>query len=117
MRRILCDKRLVLCWQFFQRKDRPRRANWDARPAINAIRRVHIELRSSRKIGFLFCGVNTIYRAGFDAVLVFSTGIDNHVGHIQFSIVLRCNRRAKWTKRQLIIFQWDRQPKFNIGLP
>ena len=76
MRSVRGDEWLALGWQFVAVKDRARRTDRDARAAIDA---------SRREIGFVFPGMNAIHRAGFDAVLVFGAGINNHIGHVQFS--------------------------------
>jgi hypothetical protein len=56
-------------------------ARWHAGAAVRALVGIHIELGRFRKLRFILRWVDASDRAGFDAVLIFGTGVNDDVRH------------------------------------
>src|SRR5215813_2435597 len=79
--RVLLEKLFLVFRKVVGRKDRIRRARRNAGAAVDAARRINIELRSRFELLFVFLWMNAVGGTDLDAQLVFNAAIGNHVGH------------------------------------
>ena len=80
---VLFDEWLQLFRQFFDDEDRGGWANWHASAAIDALSRIHIELRSRRKIWLIFGRMNAVDRACLNTMFVLGASVCNDVSHVE----------------------------------
>ena len=74
-------------------------ADRNASAAIDAIVRVHIELRHIGEASLVLLGVDAVHGAGLDAQLVFGTGIGDDVCHITETVQFGDHWESEENKR------------------
>ncbi len=74
-----------------QRENRIGRANRNAGAAIDAVVRVHVELRNIREIGLILLRMDAVHRAGLYAELVLRAGVRNYICHMPMGMQSACH--------------------------
>ena len=105
MRGVLVRKRLQLFRQLIKDVDRGRRADRDASAAIDAFRRIDVQLRDGGEIRLILGRMNAIDRAGLDAVFVLGASVGDNVSHLLFSPLRNGNQSANRDYGEVLSFQ------------